>query len=65
MARIEKKQKLVGYANFVRHNPKSDRFEFKNFDHIEFFHQARNLFAERIDMISPNPIIRVTIDVPP
>ena len=31
----------------------------------KFSHQTKNRFAERIDMIKPNPIIRVTIEVPP
>ena len=30
---VEKKRKLVGYANFKRNNPKSDRFEMKKFHH--------------------------------
>ena len=29
--------KLVGYNNFVRHNPMSDRFQVKKFHHIEFW----------------------------
>nr|AGG10562.1 4-hydroxyphenylpyruvate dioxygenase [Amaranthus tuberculatus] len=29
--------KLVGYSNFVRVNPKSDRFNVKRFHHIEFW----------------------------
>lgn len=29
--------KLVGYKNFVPHNPKSDRFGVKKFHHIEFW----------------------------
>ncbi|GAB2275177.1 4-hydroxyphenylpyruvate dioxygenase [Dionaea muscipula] len=29
--------KLVGYSNFVRYNPKSDRFKVKRFHHIEFW----------------------------
>lgn len=29
--------KLVGYKNFVRHNPMSDRFQVKKFHHIEFW----------------------------
>lgn len=32
-----KKVKLVGFQNFVRHNPMSDRFEVKKFHHIEFY----------------------------
>jgi 4-hydroxyphenylpyruvate dioxygenase len=40
-----KKVKLVGYKNFVRHNPKSDRFEVKKFHHIEFYTQdATNVY---------------------
>ena len=29
--------KLMGYNNFVRHNPMSDRFQVKKFHHIEFW----------------------------
>ncbi|KAK3183380.1 hypothetical protein Dsin_030666 [Dipteronia sinensis] len=29
--------KLVGFRNFVRHNPKSDRFKVKRFHHVEFW----------------------------
>jgi len=29
--------KLVGHDNFVRHNPRSDRFEMEDFDHLEFW----------------------------
>ncbi|KAK0589450.1 hypothetical protein LWI29_014504 [Acer saccharum] len=29
--------KLVGFRNFVRHNPKSDRFRVKKFHHVEFW----------------------------
>lgn len=28
---------MVGYDNFVRHNPMSDRFEIIKFDHVEFW----------------------------
>ncbi len=28
---------LVGYDNFVRHNPRSDRFTVHRFHHIEFW----------------------------
>ena len=30
-------KKLVGWDKFVRHNPKSDRFEMTDFDHLEFW----------------------------
>jgi len=29
--------KLVGFTNFKRHNPKSDRFAMKDFDHLEVY----------------------------
>lgn len=29
--------KLVGYKNFVRHNPRSDNFTVHKFHHVEFF----------------------------
>ena len=31
------KRKLVGCANFVRNNPRSDAFECEGFHHIEFW----------------------------
>eukprot|EP00951_Prasinocladus_malaysianus_P049794 scaffold673671_cov62-Prasinocladus_malaysianus.AAC.1 len=30
-------RKLVGYKNFKRSNPKSDKFEMHRFHHIEFW----------------------------
>eukprot|EP00775_Hariotina_reticulata_P005049 gene5049-5290_t len=33
----EVKVKLVGHANFVRHNPRSDKFAVQKFHHIEFW----------------------------
>lgn len=36
-ADANKKLTLVGYKNFVRHNPKSDRFDVHKFHHIEFY----------------------------
>lgn len=30
-------RKLVGFDNFVRHNPMTDKFEIKKFHHIEFY----------------------------
>ncbi len=30
-------RKLVGFANFKRHNPMSDRFQINRFRHIEFY----------------------------
>ena len=32
-----KRHKLVGCKNFVRNNPKSDRFTMRKFHHIEFW----------------------------
>uniref|UniRef100_K3WDR9 4-hydroxyphenylpyruvate dioxygenase n=1 Tax=Globisporangium ultimum (strain ATCC 200006 / CBS 805.95 / DAOM BR144) TaxID=431595 RepID=K3WDR9_GLOUD len=32
-----KKVKLVGYKNFVRHNPMSDKFDVQKFHHVEFY----------------------------
>jgi 4-hydroxyphenylpyruvate dioxygenase len=31
------KVELVGYANFKRQNPKSDKFGVKKFHHVEFW----------------------------
>jgi hypothetical protein len=31
------RSKLVGYDNFVRHNPKSDKFDIHRFHHVEFY----------------------------
>ena len=30
-------RKLVGYDNFIRHNPMTDKFSVNNFHHIEFY----------------------------
>ena len=39
------KVQLVGYNNFKRHNPHSDRFEMRKFHHIEFWcHDSTNTF---------------------
>lgn len=37
MGKEEQDFKLVGYKNFVRHNPMTDRFAVKKFHHIEFW----------------------------
>jgi 4-hydroxyphenylpyruvate dioxygenase len=37
MTEEKSERKMVGYDNFVRHNPMSDRFEIIKFDHIEFW----------------------------
>jgi 4-hydroxyphenylpyruvate dioxygenase len=31
------KVQLVGYANFKRHNPQSDKFKIHKFHHVEFW----------------------------
>ena len=37
-------RKMVGNANFVRHNPMTDRSEIQDFDHLEFWcHDATNV----------------------
>jgi 4-hydroxyphenylpyruvate dioxygenase len=37
-------KKLVGFANFKRHNPMSDRFEMTDFDHLELYcHDATSV----------------------
>lgn len=35
--RATKKVELVGHTNFVRHNPRSDRFGVRKFHHVEFW----------------------------
>ncbi|TYZ59563.1 hypothetical protein PybrP1_011641 [[Pythium] brassicae (nom. inval.)] len=37
MSSPSKKIQLVGFKNFVRHNPMSDRFDVRNFHHVEFY----------------------------
>ncbi|RHY84900.1 hypothetical protein DYB37_011864, partial [Aphanomyces astaci] len=39
--------KLVGYENFVRHNPKSDRFAMHKFHHVEFYTQDATNVSKR------------------
>ncbi|RQM28603.1 hypothetical protein B5M09_013309 [Aphanomyces astaci] len=43
----KKKMKLVGYENFVRHNPKTDRFTMHKFHHIEFYTQDATNVSKR------------------
>jgi 4-hydroxyphenylpyruvate dioxygenase len=43
----QSERKLVGFENFVRHNPKSDRFEILKFDHLEFWCQDATNFSRR------------------
>ncbi|CAK4072865.1 unnamed protein product [Aphanomyces euteiches] len=42
-----KKMKLVGYENFQRHNPKSDRFTMHKFHHVEFYCQDATNVSKR------------------
>ncbi|RHY36960.1 hypothetical protein DYB34_008737 [Aphanomyces astaci] len=42
-----KTMKLVGYENFVRHNPKSDRFAMHKFHHVEFYTQDATNVSKR------------------
>lgn len=37
LAESKTERKMVGYDNFVRHNPLSDKFEIIKFDHVEFW----------------------------
>lgn len=41
---------LVGYKNFVRHNPKSDRFAAKKFHHVEFWCMDATNTARRFSL---------------
>lgn len=43
----EKEFKLVGYSNFKRSNPKSDRFDCGRFDHLEFWCADATSLARR------------------
>ena len=47
------------------YRPRQRRGQHGDQQYRKFLHQTRNRFAERIDMIRPNPTISVTIDVPP
>nr|DAD43730.1 TPA_asm: hypothetical protein HUJ06_001960 [Nelumbo nucifera] len=49
--------KLVGYANFVRHNLKSDRFHVKRFHHIEFWCTDATNSARRFSWGLGMPIV--------
>nr|ADO62712.1 p-hydroxyphenylpyruvate dioxygenase [Mangifera indica] len=48
---------LVGFSNFVRHNPKSDRFKVKKFHHIEFWCTDATNVARRFSWGLGMPII--------
>ncbi|RHZ19174.1 hypothetical protein DYB31_010697 [Aphanomyces astaci] len=41
------KMQLVGFKNFVRHNPKSDRFTMHKFHHVEFYCQDATNVSKR------------------
>ncbi|RHY14168.1 hypothetical protein DYB32_010871, partial [Aphanomyces invadans] len=41
------KMKLVGFKNFVRHNPKTDRFPMHKFHHVEFYCQDATNVSKR------------------
>ncbi|OQR87843.1 4-hydroxyphenylpyruvate dioxygenase [Achlya hypogyna] len=47
MSAENKKIQLVGHGNFVRHNPKSDRFPMHKFHHIEFYCQDATNVSKR------------------
>lgn len=49
--------KLVGFKNFVRHNPKSDRFRFKKFHHLEFWCTDATNSAHRFSWGLGMPIV--------
>ncbi|OQR84335.1 4-hydroxyphenylpyruvate dioxygenase, partial [Thraustotheca clavata] len=42
-----KKIQLVGHSNFVRHNPKSDKFVMHKFHHVEFYCQDATNVSKR------------------
>lgn len=48
------KVELVGYANFVRNNPRSDKFPVHKFHHIEFWcADATNTFKRCVTSTYP------------
>ncbi|OVA07368.1 Glyoxalase/fosfomycin resistance/dioxygenase domain [Macleaya cordata] len=49
--------KLVGYTNFVRTNPKSDRFRVKRFHHVEFWCTDATNSARRFSWGLGMPIV--------
>lgn len=49
--------KLVGYSNFVRFNPKSDRFQVKRFHHVEFWCADATNTARRFSWGLGMPIV--------
>ncbi|XP_050903841.1 4-hydroxyphenylpyruvate dioxygenase [Lathyrus oleraceus] len=49
--------KLVGYKNFVRTNPKSDRFKVKRFHHVEFWCADATNTARRFSWGLGMPIV--------
>ena len=42
-----KRRKLVGHANFIRHNPMSDHFKMNDFAHVEFYCQEATSISRR------------------
>ncbi|CAN1123164.1 4-hydroxyphenylpyruvate dioxygenase [Linum perenne] len=49
--------KLVGFSNFVRQNPRSDRFKVKRFHHIEFWSTDSTNTARRFSWGLGMPIV--------
>ncbi|KAG9439046.1 hypothetical protein H6P81_019211 [Aristolochia fimbriata] len=49
--------KLVGYANFVRHNPRSDRFAVRRFHHVEFWCSDATNVSRRFSFGLGMPIV--------
>jgi 4-hydroxyphenylpyruvate dioxygenase len=44
-------RKLVGFANFKRSNPRSDKFDIQRFHHIEFFTLDATSLCKRWDIL--------------
>ncbi|XP_068655963.1 4-hydroxyphenylpyruvate dioxygenase [Aristolochia californica] len=49
--------KLVGYSNFVRHNPRSDRFTVRRFHHVEFWCSDATNVSRRFSFGLGMPIV--------
>ena len=50
-------RKLVGYDNFKRHNPKSDKFEILCFHHVEFYCSDSTNVSRRFSCALGMPIV--------
>ena len=56
-SKISAERKLVGYDNFKRSNPKSDKFEMHCFHHVEFYCSDSTNVSRRFSYALGMPVV--------